>query len=250
MDGDNMFEYIKKSQKGSFTIEATLVVSLTMFVILALIFISMLIFQQIYIQNLCDKVAKSAGETWHIFPEPKDEMSKEEYNEYLSNVFKGVADKDNILKSGLYWNIIDFKKEAKITRLKEYIAYEADKINIFKYKSEDKNKDFDTSIKVEVKSNFVLSKTLYVSIHKKYPNPFKKVINFFGLDGYIHIRAKSKALIIDNDEIIRNTDFVVDTLYEIDRNFAGGKGSSFIEEGKKRIDKYFSQMENFLDTRK
>jgi len=197
--------FLKKSSKGSFTVEATIVFSTVIFSIIAVIFICLLLYQQALIQSLASRTAERGAMIWGS---PDKDM-------YIGRITQAdMKDTDP------YWRFIDTKKESREKRIADYIDTQIDSFSVLP-----RVKD-NSEPKINI-TDFVIYKKINVTITERYEIPAFSFLKMFGIDNKLEIKGRSEAVINEPVEFIRNTDFVMDTGREIDRKVFNGKLSSF-----------------------
>lgn len=182
-----------RSDRGSFTVEAALVFSAVFLCILVLIYMCLLMYQQVYIQALADRAVQRGAAVWNN-PEKDIEM--------------GRVRKSDLSAGGLYWRFIDAKEEEKLDRLEKYIEDRLSTYGIL-------NNVNQNPIHVKMK-NYVLYKKLEVNIENKYKIPIGNLLKVFGLEEYFVVNVNAQAVISEPVEFIRNTDFILDIEKELE----------------------------------
>lgn len=177
--------------KGSMTIEATLILPLVFFMIFLVMEISIGFFQQVYVQSINDYVVERVSSVWGEERSPST-------GEYLAPLRK-----DSFL--AYYWRIFDFSgaEEAAIEdSIKNILSGE--RFTLMEGKSHG-------SVTVDVDFvNYLIYKKLVVRTYYDGSTPFDAVKPFFGMDPGHRILVESEAVINDPEELIRDLDFIVE----------------------------------------
>ncbi len=173
-------------QRGSFTVEASIIFPFIIICIVTLIYLGMLLYQQTYLQALADNAVIRGSMIW-------DNLNKDMYI--------GRVTKHTLSESGLYWRMIDGNKEDKIKKIESYIENHLNAFSLLETS--------DYSIKVEI-NDWVVHKKLKVSITNSYKIPVKQFLRMFGMGENFTITVMSEAIVDDSAELIRNSDFILE----------------------------------------
>lgn len=204
--------------RGSFTVEAIIIVPLVFYILLMLIFLSLILYQQVFVNAVAQKASENGAATWKM-------VSKDLF-------YQQIQIKD-FEESNLYWRIVDFDKKQKFEKVKEYIIYNLDNYSLYKTKKE--NCTIDISL-----DDYVIYKKLNVKVTHKYKLPIGTLLSKLGLTGNITLTSYSQSVINEPAEFIRNIDFAVDTITQIDESTGGNL---------EKIKKYFSDTYETLTTK-
>ena len=166
-------EVIKmKKCKGSFTLEATIVISSLIMVLFAVIYAFLLIYQNVVIANAASYAAQRGSQIW-----VEDRSDSDRY--WRTKEF-------GIITSGTQVNTI---KELANNRLKT---------GAMSISSND--------IKVEFSNSWGMRK-ISVEIKKKIDIPFGGIVEYFNGGMPLELKAKSTANVAEPTEYIRNIDY-------------------------------------------
>lgn len=191
-----MYKYKKDLYKrGSITVEASIILPLIILAITAIMYMSLLWFQNTCIKMVADMAVERGAESWR-------NMSVD--------ISTGKVNKTSTDENKLYWRIVDSKKEYKIKKIEEYIEKELTKRRLLQPQHE--------VIDVEVR-DCVIYKKLSVYIENSYAIPAAGLFRTFGLSDTYVVRTQSEAVIDDTTELIRNTDFVIDIKRELENKY-------------------------------
>lgn len=207
-----------ESKRGSVTIEASIIVPLVILCVVALIYMAIMLYQKAYLQAEADLAAERAAAVW-------DNSSK--------NMSTGALGIGSLEDDGLYWELFDPLRQEKLDRLKYGINLKRSALHGEKY--------ITSSI-----ADYVVYKKLVVMIRGEYSFPGGEMLSIFGIGDKLTVRVQSEAVIYDPAEFIRNTDFLIDTGREIEREFpglrkAGEKLREIMNSISERISKFFNE---------
>lgn len=193
--------YCLKSNKGSTTIEAALIVPVIFLSIIALIYVSIFLYEQAYVKSLSDRAAQRGAAIWK---NPKSDM-------YL-----GFVRLSDFEENDPYWRLFDTNKSTKEEKIEQYIKESLKTYSILQSRDKDvpmNTTDIEFSAQVK---NYIVYKKLIVTVNKKFKLPIGSALNIFGMDNTFVISSKSEALIHEPAEFIRSTDFTIDMGKRID----------------------------------
>lgn len=226
MDCYKTYKKILKSDRGSLTVEATIIVPVVIFTLIALVFIGEFLYQQSYIQSVADRTAARGAEVW---------------NNPSKDMIMGYISKDKMKDVCLYWRIPVLEsskaKNVKQSKIEEYTKYLLSRVSIL-----DKPELLNVTAKME--TDYIIYKKIRVTVEAEYKNPFAPVLRVFGLKDTITIKTYSEAVINEPVEFIRTTDFALDVVKEIDNGFFKGKGNEVITDVREGISNIFEKIED------
>lgn len=193
--------YSLKRNKGSMTVEASLIFPVIFLAIIALIYITVFLYEQAYVKSIADRAAERGAAIWK---NPKSDM------------YIGLVKLNDFKENDPYWRIADTNKATKEAKIESYIETSLKKYSIFLMRDKDGNMDKNqVTVDAQVR-NYVVYKKLTVNVKKKFKLPIGNALSAFGLDNIVEISAKSEALINEPAEFIRSTDFAMDVGKRID----------------------------------
>lgn len=180
-----------QNQKGYLTVELTLVFSTVFFSLLLILFMGMVLYQEVHLQSLAVRVSARGAVIYGSRVEDmetgikrlSDFEDRDPYR-YLSSIFGG--DKTTEYKN----------------RLNEYISRNIGDYNILT--GEVKSKDYVTI------QDYVLVKRIKVNIKEDYHMPVDAVARMFGYDGAFHIDTTAMSTVSEPVEFVRNIDLCTD----------------------------------------
>lgn len=193
------------------TVEASIVMPVIIFCILALMYGVILMYQQAYIQSVTDRAAERGAAMW---PNASKDMN-------LGKITKGsIADSD------LYWRIYDTDMQDKKEKISSFITDRIGGTAPGFMKAQRVSEP-----RVE-KIDWLLYKKLRVTVEVNYKIPLGSLLKPMGIGDTFKVETTSEAVINEPAEFIRNTDFAVDIL---DQTGVFDKINSFISRfGKKK----------------
>jgi hypothetical protein len=219
------------------TVEASLIIPAVIISLIVLVYICFMLYEQSYIKALANTASERGAATWA-------NSSKDMYVEFI--------DKKGFGSTSLYWRAGEFF--SKDDKLKKF-----DKINTFvlesisKYSLFDKNKGTLTLKYTDSKMNvqcdledYIIYKKLKVTIEEEYNLPLSNMFKVFGIDMEFKISASSESVVDDPAEFVRNTDFVIDSIREIDQK-TGGKLEGVMDKVTGTFDKFSGKLKSFLE---
>lgn len=224
MDWYRVYKKTLESNKGSLTVEATIVVPIVIFTLIALILIGEFLYQQSYIQSVADRTAARGAEVW---------------NNPSKDMIMGYISKDKMKDVCLYWRIPFLEsskaKNIKQSKIEEYTKYLMSRIFIL-----DKPESLNVTAKME--TDYIIYKKIRVTVEAEYKNPFAPVLRIFRLKDTITIKTYSEAVINEPVEFIRTTDFALDVVKEIDNGLFKGKGNEVVTDVREGIGNIFEKI--------
>jgi hypothetical protein len=178
------------SERGSLTIETAIIFSTIFFMLIALIYITLLMYQQSYIQSLASKAAQRGAAVY----------SNSNKDMYIGGIYtKDIQDRDP------YSSLFNLDSEIKNERVGSYIKSQINVFSLLKSKQ--------PQISVE-SYNFVLYQKIIVIVAEEYELPVGNLLKTFGLSSTFPLTARAEAIVNNPAEFIRNTDFITETASE------------------------------------
>lgn len=174
-----------KKYKGSFTLEAAVVMSSIIMILFAVLYAFMIMYQNAVVTYAASYAAQQGAITWVNSGLKTDDGS----GDYVSEI---------------YYRIAEFGGGGNSSKKKENIkkcAEEKLKAGILPVK--------DGTVNVEFK-NYVFQRQIHVEIKQNIPIPFSGIVKFFnGGEGFA-ISTKATAAVPEPAEYIRNCDYAVE----------------------------------------
>lgn len=215
-----------KKQNGSITVEAALIFPCIFFCIIVVMFIGIFLYQQTLLQSLANRAVERGATTWD--------------NPY-KDIETGRVKLKDISNGGLYWRQVDFYKNDKEENLNKYINERMNNYSILKgiYQV--------TDVYIE---NCIAYKKLIVKVEASYENSAWKIFRFVqgssgeGNDEDFKVKVKTEAIINEPVEFIRNTDFIINLVEDLEEENPGvgslvGGMREFMNKTKEALTKLF-----------
>ncbi|HEY9062470.1 MAG TPA: hypothetical protein VIO64_18515 [Pseudobacteroides sp.] len=224
------------------TVEASLIIPAVIVSLIVLVYICFMLYEQSYIKALANTASERGAATWA-------NPSKDMYMEFI--------DKRNLAGTSLYWRVGEFftkgDKQKKYDKVNAFVLKSISKNSFFTKDRSDKGKETLTlkytdsrmSVKCDLE-DYVIYKKLKVSIEEEYSLPISNMFRAFGIDVKFKISASSESVVDDPVEFVRNTDFVMDSVREIDQK-TGGKLEGAMEKVTGTFDKLSGKLKSFLE---
>lgn len=233
---------LRKPNRGSMTVEASLIIPAVIISLIVLVYICLMLYEQSYIKALANTAAQRGAATWA-------NPSKDMYMEFI--------DKKDLARAPLYWRVGEFftknEKQKKFDKVNAYVLANISKNSLFIKDRSGKNNETltlkYTGSKMNVRcdlEDYVIYKKLKVSIEEEYDLPLSNMFKAFGIDVKFRISASSESVVDDPVEFVRNTDFVIDSVREIDQK-TGGKLEGAMDKVTGTIDKLSGKLKSFLE---
>lgn len=187
----SMFMNRKAGRDGYLTIELTMVFSILFFSLLLILFMGMVLYQEVKLQS----VAVQASERGSIV-----------YSSRVSDMTTGVKTLEDFKYRDPYRNVplINMANDGKYESLvNKYVASNLGSNNILSGKTRN-NGNFAN---VE---NYIFAKRLKVNIESGYQLPVASVGEMFGYSGPIKVSTTATSAIVDSPDFVRNIDLVMD----------------------------------------
>ncbi|ACL74889.1 TadE family protein [Ruminiclostridium cellulolyticum] len=167
-----------KNNKGSFTVEASLVFSVVFLMVTAFVYLFVIMYQYVNMQSVANEAA-TKGAYFYV---------NQTGNNYGSNKL-----------DEMYWRIYDTNNNKKASGIIDY----ANKLL---------NKSlFPAENNISVNTyNKILIKNLKIEIVDKYTIPVSNMFDIFGLSPVLSLKVVTNSPLDDNAEFIRNMDIVTD----------------------------------------
>ena len=189
---------LKSGSKGSITVEAAIVIPTVFFSVLAVLYLSLLLYQQVHLQSLADRAAESEAAIWSS---PSRDM-------YISRITQA-----DMKERDPYWRFIDMKSQEKRSKIAGYTNLQINAMNVLK------------SIKTEIGTPELIDRIVYkklrITIVQTYRIPGGGFLRAVGLSDEFTLKARSESVISEPAEFIRNTDFILEVGKELDQRTGG-----------------------------
>lgn len=186
---------MKRKLRGSYSIEATIVISTILIALCAAMYAFMIMYQNVVVIYAASYGAQQGARAW-VNTGIKIDGTERNYN------------------SEVYYDITEIFGGGGVAVKKEKIEKAVEdklKMSVFSAKDAEIKVDFD---------NYILYKRVTVEINQKIPIPFSGIVKFFNNNETFAITAKIEAAVTEPTDYIRNIDYAVEWI-----KFAGEKMS-------------------------
>jgi len=180
----NNYLKIVKSNKGSLTVEASLVFPIVMLAIAMVIFITFLMYQDTYTETSVNLVVERSVPV-------RENLSVE--------IATGRISAANLEKSLFFMPLSEDKK-------KEIDTYLREKLNVFNILTPQSREIIITS------DNNLIYQTLEIEVTENYSLPAGRIFGLIGLNEGISRTAQAQVTIIEPEEMVRNVDLIMQIL--------------------------------------
>jgi hypothetical protein len=184
-----------------------------------------MLYEQTYIQTFTDRIAARASNNWGYTGK---------------DMLYGFISRENLKSDSLYWRLWDTNRDIKLQNIIKFAKYDFGKYSLITNKN-------DFTININIDSDYIVSKKIHVTARSLGKNPVRNLLTKLGLKGTFEFHAHSTAIINEPSEFIRNTDFALDTVVEIDNKYAKGQIQNFSGEIKNKITKIFETIKKFIE---
>jgi len=209
------------NNKGSITVEASIIVPLIILCIVASIYMGLLLYHRALVQSAADIAAEAGASAWASG---------------ISEIRKGKPDKEYFEKIRLYRQIFDADKKNRLSIIEKYALDVSSRNEILRPQ--------DESAVAELK-DYIVYRKLEVSIRKRYNIPFGNILRLFGAKGTVDINVKAVSSIDEPVELIRTTDFIIDIEKRLEERFPEIKNLG--EKTRDAMNDIKGKLEEFLD---
>lgn len=180
-------------QEGSATIEATMVFTVIFFSLILIIFMGIILYQEVHMQSL----AIQASERGAIV-----------YASRTSDFGTGLKSLADFEDRDPY-RYIPFFDSGKTSKYKKLINHYVETAVVKNNVVSGTSKNGGTYVTV---NDYIIIKKIKVNIKKDYKLPTDGIANMFGSDGLFHIDTTAVSTVTDPVEFMRNTDLCMDVL--------------------------------------
>jgi hypothetical protein len=174
--------------KGYTTIEASLIVSIMMFVIVSAIYYCVIIYQKALIQTENDLVLSYIA----------DNLQKPG-RDFKTGYINEIGLKNEYLYSDFDLEVTNYI----VSKAKTYLKQSHDKKSLL-----GKSVSFSYEAVINEISNMKTELTL--TVIKKYRNPVGNLLKIFGLDDLLEYKVTSRKIIINNEKALNDFDYLIE----------------------------------------
>jgi hypothetical protein len=207
--------------RGSITVEASIIVPFIILSIAALVYIGLVLYQQAQIRSAADMAVEAGAAAW---------------NGAEADTGTGRMEMSDAGDGSLYWRLADSGRDEKLGKIARYAEKALEKGKLLNAAS--------SRIEVNIR-DYVLYKKLEVAVANTYELPFGSLLRVFGGSGRFSIDIKSESVLDDPVELIRNVDFAVDMEKELEDRFPELK--DLREKAKDVLSGVKGKINEFLD---
>lgn len=204
-----------KNEKGEFTVEATIVFTISFMAIIVIMYIGIVMYQHVHLQSVTDRIASRAAMM---------------YATRTTSMKDGYKSKDSFWESDPYRYILDgsYKKTAEGV-IQSELNSALGEGNVITTDGRDK-----ANAKVNLSW---FSRKVEITGERKFNVPF---ISVFDIDNsFFDLNVKSTAYIMDMPETIRNVDYAVDL---IKQNKTANAALGKVGELKGKLETFISKI--------
>lgn len=210
--------YDTSEEKGSITVEASIIIPLVILSIAAAIYIGMLLYQKALLQSAAGAAAEAGAAVW---AEGTDALESYRPDRGMES-FR------------LYRRIYDRGAEDRLRKIEEYALSLASRNELVKSEGSEAE---------AVLRDHIVYRKLEVTITKYYRIPLGRFVKIFGGSDKVRITAKAVSTVSEPAELIRTTDFIIDLEKKLEDRYpglkkAGEKTRETMNELKERIERF------------
>lgn len=207
--------------RGSITVEASIIVPFIILSITAMIFIGLVLYQRAQIQSAADMAVEAGADVWSAAG---------------SDTGTGRVEMSGTEGGSLYWRLVDTARDGKFNRITRFTEKALEKGRLL-YADNSK-------VSVDIR-DYIIYKKLEVTVENTYKLPLGSLLRIFGVSGCFSIKVKSESVIDDPVELIRNVDFAIDLEKELEDRFPELK--DLREKTKDALSGVKGKINEFLD---
>jgi len=211
----------RRKIRGSFTVEASIIVPIMILSIAAVIYMGLLLYQRTIIQSAAETAAGDGAAAW---------------SSGVGVIGTGKVSGGSFDKIKLYRRIYDSDNEKRLELIRNHAAALSERGELLN--------PVETDIHAEIK-DYAVCRKLVVSISKSYNMPLGRVIKIFGGSGKIVIYVKASSTLNEPVELIRTTDFILDLENKLEENNPDVKNLG--EKTRDTMNSIKDRLEKFLN---
>lgn len=183
-----------KNEDGRFTLEAAIIMPVVIFLVAAVVYFGMFLYQKVTVQACAEQAADTAAASWFSYA--------------------GLISDDGLLSGsiGLYRRIFDSSEDEKLKKAELTAERLLNKRGLLKPSA--------VRILASVEQGF-FTKKIAVSIKCCYPLPLLRAAGIFQVKREMTIEYEAVSVIKEPAELIRNTDFVIELEKDLEAEFPG-----------------------------
>ena len=205
--------------KGSITVEASIIIPLVILSIASAIYIGLLLYQRALLQSAAEMACEAGAAAW---------------SSGIKELSAAKPSKNDFEKYSLYRRLFDCEKENRLQLIEEYALSAVSRNEIIRPEAI----DAEATLK-----DFAVYRKLEVKISSCYNVPLGNFLKLFGGSGMCRMNVKAVSVVDEPEELIRTTDFIVDLEKMLEEKFPeiknlGEKSRDAINEIKQRLKKF------------
>jgi hypothetical protein len=181
--------------RGSITVEASIIVPLVILSIVALIYIGIVLYQRAQLRSAADMAAETGATVW---------------SDLKADTGTGRVEMSDVGRGSLYWRLVDTGRDEKLKRITVFTENALRKGRLLNAAT--------TKVRADIK-DYIVYKKLEVVVENTYELPLGSLLRLFGASGCFSIKVKSESVIDEPVELIRNVDFAIDLEKELEDRF-------------------------------
>jgi hypothetical protein len=215
------FSVERRGIRGSFTVEASIIVPIMILSIAAVIYMGLLLYQRTIVQSAAETAAGDGAAAW---------------SSGVGAIGTGKVSGGSFDKVKLYRRIYDSEMEKRLELIRSHAEALAVRGELLK--------PAETVIQAEIK-DYAVCRKLVVSITKSYILPLGNILKIFGGSGKIVISVKAASMLDEPVELIRTTDFILDLEKKLEEKNPeiknlGEKTRNTMNDIKARLEKFLN----------
>jgi hypothetical protein len=210
-----------RRNKGSITVEASIIVPIIILSISAVVYMGLLLYQRVLIQSAAEMAAEAGAAAWASG---------------VSEIGTGKLAEDSFNRIKLYRRLYDSDSETRLECIESYAMSMASRNELLR--------PTETTAEAVVK-DYAVCRKLELRIVKYYSLPLGNILKIFGGSGFIEINVKATSSIDEPVELVRTTDFILDLEKKLENNNPGIKNLG--EKTRNAMNEIKSKLEQFID---
>lgn len=220
-DTMNVFYSRKRANKGSITVEASIVVPIVILSISAVIYIGLLLYQRVLVQSAAEMAAEAGAAAW---------VSG------VADIATGKPAKYSFDNIELYRRFFDSDSKDRLDYIESYAMSIASRNELLK--------PTESDAEAIIKDYFICRK-LEVKMIRYYSLPLGNLLRMLGGSGVIEMSVKAASSIDEPVELVRTTDFILDLEKKLenanpDIKNLGEKTRNAMNEIKDKLDSFIN----------
>lgn len=207
---------IRKNEKASVTLEATIVMMVVIYVVVIMIYTTFILYQQVRIQAIANTAVERGAAI---------------YSNSARDMYTGVIDPSEYRNLNPYWRIIEGRgtKAEKERKIEDYVLSDINGKNILKSRD---------NVKAEAKIvDYIIYKKITLDVTAQYVVPVGGFMEWVGVPNPYPINVHVESVVQDSAEMVRNADLAIDMVKKADNDLLNGKGQKLMSDIKSGLGK-------------